>query len=331
MTEWGLFRRDEPPRDWQLNELPKPPPWRTFGAHRAQLRGSTFVISKDAQEMVNAALVLRRPLLITGKPGTGKSSLTWAVAYKLGLGDVLEWPINTRSTLLEGEYRYDAIARLQDAGLQRAGTDGAPSEPPEIGEYITLGALGTALLPSDRPRVLLVDEIDKSDLDLPNDLLNVFEEGGFTIPELGRLKDQPSVTVRTHDGATATIERGRVQCTAFPFVLLTSNAEREFPPAFLRRCLRLTMQPPLGDELEAIVKEHFSFDGEKGTTNWARAKALMVEFENRARNGDLATDQLLNAVHMTLEGVDPLAEDRKALLDTLFRTLSTRRTNPTSA
>src|SRR5258708_7852563 len=100
--DWGLFRRDEPPRDWAQKELPGAPPWRTFGPTREQLRGSTFRISKAAQEMVNAALVLRRPLLVTGRPGTGKSSLAWAVAHKLKLGTVLEWPINTRSTLLEG-------------------------------------------------------------------------------------------------------------------------------------------------------------------------------------------------------------------------------------
>ena len=126
--------------------------------------------------MVNTALFLRRPLLITGKPGSGKSTLAHSVAYELNLGPVLRWPITTRSTLQDGLYRYDAIARLHEASL-RGGT-------PKIGPFVQLGPLGTAMVPTRWPRVLLIDEIDKSDIDLPNDLLNIFEEGEFEIPEL---------------------------------------------------------------------------------------------------------------------------------------------------
>lgn len=100
-------------------------------------------------EAVNAALYLRRPLLVTGNPGTGKSTLAHAVAHELGLGKVLRWPIVSRTTLKDGLYHYDAIGRLQDVQLDRAvAGQTAPSERPPIGSYLRLGPLGTALLPA---------------------------------------------------------------------------------------------------------------------------------------------------------------------------------------
>jgi MoxR-like ATPase len=132
-----------------------------------------------------------------------------------------------------------------------------------IGKYIRLGPLGTALLPSNKPRVLLVDEIDKSDIDLPNDLLYVFEEGEFEIPELVRIEEiKAEVEVRTayknnSQDKTTIIQGGRVVCSQFPLMILTSNGERDFPPPFLRRCVRLTMEEPDEKRLEEIVKAHF--------------------------------------------------------------------------
>ena len=110
------------------------------------------------------------------------------------------------------------------------GEDGA-ADAASIGEYIRLGPLGTALLPFARPRVLLIDEIDKSDVDLPNDLLNLFEYPAYTIHELARIADRaPDVNVLTEDvGVRAELHRGQVLCKEFPFVVLTSNGEREFP------------------------------------------------------------------------------------------------------
>ena len=210
MTEnWQIFNKDHEPHDG-IKNLPEPPPWRSFNTEakttekksREEIKGKTFQVSDRQVELVNAALYLRRPLLVTGKPGTGKSSLAYAIAYQLKLGKVLTWPINTRTTLSNGLYRYDAIGRLQDAQL---------GNKPNIGKYIQLGAVGTAFLPNEYPRVLLIDEIDKSDIDLPNDLLNLFEEGEFEIPELARISEQEKfVNLRTYDNQKVDIFQGKV-------------------------------------------------------------------------------------------------------------------------
>jgi MoxR-like ATPase len=321
--DWRIFRQNaDAPHD-AVRELPEPPPWRPRRGStpedephaddeswRASVRGRTFKADSDMELMVNAALYLRRPLLITGPPGTGKSSLIEAVAWQLRLGPVLRWPITSRSTLGQALYSYDAIGRLQEVQINR-------KRAPDIGKYITLGPLGTALVPRLRPRPLLIDEIDKSDIDLPNDLLNILEDGEFEIPELARLESDRPVEVRlTGSARTHPITRGKVTCWDFPFVVMTSNREREFPPAFLRRCLRLEMEEPKADQLKDIVEAHLGKETRK------EAEALTDRFFDQRSKGALATDQLLNAVFLVMGRTQVPTNSREDLIEALWQHLA---------
>lgn len=189
MADWRIYTGTA---DLHPVELPPAPPWRQFGNpgsgdgpelpapeddSEAALK---FRATPDMVDAVNAALVLRRPLLLTGRPGSGKSSLIESVARELQLGRVLRWHVTSASTLVDALYRYDAIGRLHAHGLRRErGEDKPPArqdvprsragaavaatgEAPEIEDYLRLGPLGTALLPLPRPRALLIDEIDRA-------------------------------------------------------------------------------------------------------------------------------------------------------------------------
>lgn len=349
-TPWKLFVGNGRSQPLETDAIPEAPAWRQFMPQdafdenertaseerwakieeladedvRGRERGESFRLDERHDiviEAVNAALHLRRPLLVTGNPGSGKTSLVYAIAYELKLGAVLSWAVNTRSTLQDALYRYDAVARLQDAQLERL---------KPIGDYIRLGSVGTAFLPSHRPRVLLIDEIDKCDINLPNDLLELFEEGRYEIPELVRSKDDdPIMPVRSADrDLTATIRDGRVFCHQFPLVIMTSNGERDFPPAFLRRCLRIEMPDPTksGDALRDIVEVHLrkSYADDK---SWEDAQNRIAEIvlqfvqeNSEAQREDIATDQLLNLVYVMTRSTQP--EDVRRLKQVLLQGLS---------
>ncbi|MFF2199860.1 AAA family ATPase [Streptomyces sp. NPDC058145] len=356
---WWIYRGTGLPlHDIELADvLPGAPPWRTFtgssgsasadgdgGAQapveppappqdEAELRrrlGATregMVADPTEVDLVNAALILRRPLLVTGRPGTGKSSLAYRISRELGLGRVLRWPITSRTTLTSGLYRYDAVGRIHAAAtsdsraaapaVAPSGDGDAPSS--DIGSFLELGPLGTALLPHALPRVLLVDEFDKSDMDLPNDLLDVFEAGEFTIPELARLRGhRPVVEVRSDDpDRTVLIRDGRVRCREFPLVVITSNDEREFPPAFLRRCLHLHVREPERDRLADIVTAHLGSRDDDPRV----AELIRLFAERSAQENGLATDQLLNSIWLATSGAYSRGADWEALLRAVWHRL----------
>ena len=326
--DWWIYRGtgEVMPAEERDAKWPAPPPWRSFrGApdlaapeldeHEAQRRLGRVHAARSTDQAVldrvNAAIALARPILVTGRPGSGKSSLAYSISRELGLGRVLRWPITSRTTLKSGLWDYDSFGRAQAIGL---------NENSSIGNFVHLGPLGTALLPHKLPRVLLIDEIDKSDVDLPNDLLNVFEEGEFSIPELIRVRDREAeVVVHTADtGRTAPVTDGVVQCHAFPLVVITSNGERDFPPAFLRRCITLNIPDPSPKRLSEMVLAHFPNSDAELT------EQLIRMFSDRSRKNDgLAADQLLNAVHLIRPALNGQVDEAtwRDLLDSIWHRL----------
>lgn len=187
---------------------------------------SQYVASKELLASVNVAIALKKPLLIKGEPGTGKTMLAQAVAESLGKKLVI-WNIKSTTKAQEGLYVYDTIQRLYDGQFGEEGVD-------DIARYIKLGKLGEAF-DSDEQVVLLIDEIDKADLEFPNDLLWELDQMEFYIHE----------TKRT------------VKAKHRPIVIITSNAEKELPDAFLRRCIFHYIDFPNAELMEEIVRTHY--------------------------------------------------------------------------
>jgi MoxR-like ATPase len=321
--DWDEFNKSHATAAWnrwkklQENEKNSPNP-------RAVERAQSFVLPETdpCRELVlavNAALALRRPLLITGLPGSGKTTLAYAVAAWLKLGPVLEWAVSPGSNLADALATYNPLARLQDLQFEKQSNPEKPSNSdlPQVENYIRLGPVGTAFLPAHLPRVLLIDEIDKGDLNLANELLNLFEEGRFPIPELQRAETAAGSDVSQNsarevatwdeDAAgkpiTASIKGGVVQCHEFPLVVMSSNGERDFPAAFNRRCLRISMPDFSRDRatLERIVRRHLVKNKQQQDQQdqLQQVETALNSFEEaarkaRGREDNLAMDQLLN-------------------------------------
>jgi MoxR-like ATPase len=188
--------------------------------------GTPSYLTNDSLEAaVDCALALERPLLVKGEPGTGKTLLAQAIAEALGL-DLIHWPVKSTTRAQDGLYVYDTVQRLYDARF-------GDGDVKDIRRYIKLGPLGRAFASSQR-LVLLIDEVDKADLEFPNDLLHEIDRMRFVIPETG------DEVVATHR----------------PVVIITSNNEKELPDAFLRRCVFHFIDFPDPELMKRIVRVH---------------------------------------------------------------------------
>lgn len=194
-----------------------------------------YLPSEELVEVVNLAVYLERPLLLKGEPGCGKTRLARAVAYELDL-PYEAWNVKSTSRAKDGLYTYDAVGRLRDAQLAAAGrlSDEKIQEIDEPHTYVRWGALGRAFQNEQRT-VVLIDEIDKADIDFPNDLLLELDEQRFVVEETGE----------------------EIRAKAAPIVIITSNDEKDLPDAFLRRCLFHYVEFPKRDRLIEIVKAFF--------------------------------------------------------------------------
>ncbi len=204
-----------------------------------------YVATDDLMMAVNAALALERPLLIKGEPGTGKTMLALEVAKALGR-PLYEWHVKSTTKAQNGLYEYDAVSRLRDSQL------GDPKVK-DIGNYIVQGMLWKAFS-ADEPSVLLIDEVDKADIEFPNDLLRELDRMEFYVYETQQL----------------------IKAKHRPLVIITSNNEKELPDAFLRRCFFHYIRFPDADTMAQIVEVHFP-----GIKKQLLSQALNAFFEIR--------------------------------------------------
>ncbi len=258
-----------------------------------RFKGSEAYVSTDDLTLaVNAAITLQRPLLVKGEPGTGKTMLAVEVAKALGL-PLLEWHIKSTTKAQQGLYEYDAVSRLRDSQL-------GDSRVHEIRNYIMRGMLWQAFT-SETPVVLLIDEIDKADIEFPNDLLRELDRMEFFVYETREL----------------------VKATQRPVVFITSNNEKELPDAFLRRCFFHYIRFPDKETMEKIVEVHFP-----GLKKSLLREALEVFFEVREVPGlkkKPSTSELLDWLKLLLaEDIPPdalRARDRKTIIPPLHGAL----------
>jgi MoxR-like ATPase len=251
----------------------------------------TYVAPPDLAVAVNAAVTLQRPLLVKGEPGTGKTELARQVAQTLGL-PLIEWHVKSTTKAQQGLYEYDAVSRLRDSQLGEARVH-------DVANYIKRGKLWQAFA-SDHRVVLLIDEIDKADIEFPNDLLQELDRMEFHVYETGQ-----TVTARHR-----------------PVVIITSNNEKELPDAFLRRCFFHYIRFPDAETLRAIVHVHFPHVKEA-----LLATALTQFFELRETPGlkkKPSTSEMLDWLKLLLaEDLSPedLRRDAKSSLPRLYGAL----------
>ena len=232
-----------------------------------------YVATDELKLAVNAAITLQRPLLIKGEPGTGKTLLAEEVARALG-APLIEWHIKSTTKAQHGLYEYDAVARLRDSQLGEARAT-------DIANYIVPGKLWQAFA-SDRRAVVLIDEIDKADIEFPNDLLRELDRMDFHVYETGE-------TVRAKQR---------------PIVMITSNNEKELPDAFLRRCFFHYIKFPDRETMQAIVDVHFP-----GIQKILVSKAMDIFYEIREVPGlkkKPSTSELLDWLKLLLHEEMPL-------------------------
>ena len=187
---------------------------------------STYIATEDLKVAVNASITLERPIIVKGEPGTGKTMLAHEVAKSIG-AEIITWHIKSTTKAQQGLYEYDAVTRLRDSQL-------GDEKVKDIKNYISKGKLWNAFESSERP-VLLIDEIDKADIEFPNDLLLELDKMEFFVYETGE-------TIKAKNR---------------PIVIITSNNEKELPDAFLRRCFFHYIKFPEADTMEEIVNVHF--------------------------------------------------------------------------
>ena len=232
-----------------------------------------YVATDDLKVAVNAAVLLRRPLLVKGEPGTGKTVLAHEIAKALG-APIIEWHIKSTTKAHQGLYDYDAVARLRDGQL-------GDERVHEISNYIRQGKLWEAFTSPELP-VLLIDEIDKADIEFPNDLLQELDRMSFDVYETGE--------------TIAAKER--------PIVIITSNNEKELPDAFLRRCFFHYIKFPDRETMQAIIDVHFP-----GIQKVLVAKAMEIFYEVREVPGlkkKPSTSELLDWLKLLLNEDMPL-------------------------
>ncbi|MBA4796710.1 MAG: MoxR family ATPase [Rhizobiales bacterium] len=239
-----------------------------------QFQGTAdYVADKDLMVAVNAAIRLERPLLVKGEPGTGKTELARQVAAALGL-DMLEWNVKSTTKAQQGLYEYDAVSRLRDSQLGDVRVN-------DVRNYIRRGKLWQAFA-AERKTVLLIDEIDKADIEFPNDLLQELDRMEFHVYETG-------------ETVTAKIR---------PIVIITSNNEKELPDAFLRRCFFHYIRFPDAETLEKIVEVHYP-----GIKKTLLRNALTQFYEIRETPGlkkKPSTSEALDWIRLLVaEDVDP--------------------------